>query len=127
MAWEDWEDPRKATLWNALLDIFEKAAGRLQDARPATPLAVTRTRWDIPEIEIRWESAPEFRNLHVVIHGDDWPLSVEFSGAVWVDPPGAERDWKELNLGEIPLASLEEAELKVYDNLVVAFDQINKR
>ena len=26
-----------------------------------------------------------------------------------------------------PLASPEEAELKVYDNLVVAFDQINKR
>jgi len=98
MAWEDWQNEKKAAIWNGILDILEDEARRFSiDRRGEASITVSRARWDTPSIELRWGAGDVYRCLHAVVNGADWPLEIEFSGAVWQDrdrPEGRERRWK---------------------------------
>ena len=128
MAWEDWQDERRVGVWNQILDLLEDEALRFRiDRRHEANVTVTRARWDTPSIEMRWGDSVVQRSIHVVVKGDRWPLTVEFSGVVWQDrdrPEGRERRWKSETGASRPCADVEELRRRVHQDLEETFQAV---
>lgn len=86
MAWIDWESESTRKLWFTVLDELEgglrKFAGR---NLPDTHWEVERTGWDAADVALAWSSGGLDRNVHLILHGHDWPLRIEYEGAAWQD------------------------------------------
>jgi len=128
MAWEDWQDEQRAATWNEILDLLENEALRFSiDRRQEAIITVTRARWDTPSIEMRWGNSVVQRSVYVVVKGDHWPLTAEFSGAAWQDrdrPEGRERRWKSETVSSRPCADVEELRRHVRKDLEEAFQAV---
>jgi len=99
MAWEEWQDPATASLWNSVLDVIEDAARQFsENQKPNLTLSVIRASWDAPDVELSWGPGEVKRNIHIVVNGRSWPLEISIEGAAWEDLGTPERPQRMVKL-----------------------------
>ena len=153
-AWVLWEDKKRASKLNRALDVLEAEAQRFVAEQGRTvAISLTRTRWDEPELELRWAPGAIHRSVLVRLqfpsesgepgnrfpahrlyeeydykHG--WKLKV--TGAAWQDEdvgnsPGKRiRRWTSIYLGTHPFKGTQEEEKQdIQAVLVKAFSAVS--
>ena len=64
--WSLWEDKGRSAKLNRALDVLEGEAQRfIREQSRSVAISLTRTRWDEPELELRWAPGAIHRSLLV--------------------------------------------------------------
>ena len=130
MAWEDWEDEQTAAIWHTVLEVLDEEAQRFRlDRKNEAGITVTRARWDAPDIELRWGQGGVERNIQATVKSSRWPLTIEFSGAVWQDrqrPEGRERRWNSMPAFSHSYADAADLRSQVQEQLTRAYAAVSE-
>ena len=151
--WSLWEDTGRAAKLNRALDVLETEAQRfIGEQSRNVAISLTRTRWDEPELELRWapgaiqrsvlvklqcpsesgKSGNAFPGYEIYAEYDyryGWKLKV--SGSAWQDEDSGEspgkriRRWASLDIGAYPFEDIHEEKISMRKVLTEAFDKVS--
>ncbi len=151
--WNLWEDKESAAKLDRALDLVEKEAQCfIGDQRRTVAIHLTRTRWDEPELELRWAPGTVHRSVVVRLqfpsetrhpgspvpahriyaeydYKYDWKLKV--SGAAWQDADDENssgkriRRWASIDVGTYPFEDIQKEKISMRKVLTEAFDKVS--
>ena len=151
--WDLWEDKERAAKLNRALDVLEGEARHFVGEQSRTvAISLTRTRWDEPELELRWAPGEVHRSVLLTIQppsenpksGNPFPaylITDEFeykynwklkvSGAAWQDedvekPPGKRiRRWTSIDIRTFPFDDIQTEKISMRKVLTEAFEKVS--
>jgi len=151
--WSLWEDQGRSAKLNRALDLLEGEAQRfIREQSRGVAISLTRTRWDEPELELRWAPGAIQRSLLVKLQfpsesgklGNPFPAHQMYeeydykygwkwkvSGAAWQDEDSEEspgkriRRWASIDIGSYPLQGVQEEKISMREVLTEAFAKVS--
>lgn len=152
--WKLWEDEQRARKLNRALDVLEGEAQRFVGEQSRTvAISLTRTRWDEPELELRWAPGSVHRSVVVRLQfsfetgrpGNPFPAyqiheeydykygwKLKVSGTAWQDEdaenqPGKRiRRWTSIDFGTSPFKDIQELKTTMGEMLRKAFKKVSE-
>ena len=151
--WEVWEDEQRARKLNRTLDVLEGEAQRfIGEQSRSVAISLTRTRWDEPELELRWEPGALHRSVLLTIQPPpesakpskpfpahlitdeyeykyNWKLKV--TGTAWQDEDIEKslgkriRRWTSIDIGTYPFEDIHREKISMRKVLTEAFEKVS--
>lgn len=126
MSWSDFQNDATFAVWKPALDVILDESRQYAASHRMPEFTIVPMAWDAPDIEISWSGGGLARNLHVTLANKEWPLEVRFSGAVWLDQPGQERQFRTLELSTVQASNADHLRGQMSANLESAVSQIDQ-
>ncbi len=126
MSWSDFQNDATFAVWKPALDVILDESRQYATRHRMPEFTIVPMAWDAPDIELSWSGGGLARSLHVTLANKEWPLEVRFSGAVWLDQPGQERELRTIDLSAVRASNPDQLRDNMSANLESAVSQIDQ-